>query len=330
MTVSGDTNTGGTTTAASPGQQAYLQWTNATGSVLQFRVESIRSEDWDEGATVTEHPVEVGANVADHVRVELPKVTLSFRSSNEPITMAGNPTQDLSVNVSLLLTVPAVLQQPTPGAVTYPEWKNMILERVMTEAAGGNLGQALGGSTGNVLGAASGAILGSLLFAGETVTKTAAVNAGQSQVILATQVAATVQQWPNGTDYVEQTHALLVQLKNSAQVIDVYGSKQTEFSMVIETLTFHRDADTGTGEDVTIGLKQVRIVSTQTVALPVPNLSAGGGLPTVPKGQQSPQPLGSAYLSQPQLQAMSLPDQLNYVGLVVPGINSAPLGNSDE
>ncbi len=82
-------------------------------------------------------------------------------------------------------------------------------------------------------------------------------------------------------------HALLVQLKDAATQFTIIGTKQTEPNMVIETLAFHRDKSTGTGQDCTIGFKQVRVVSSQTVALPQPHISAGGGLPTTPKGQQA-------------------------------------------
>ena len=56
--------------------------------------------------------------------------------------------------------------------------------------------------------------------------------------------------------------------------------------MVIEELTFHRGNDTGTGELITLGLKKIRIVKTQTVPAPIPNLPAGDRKPPAKKGAQ--------------------------------------------
>jgi hypothetical protein len=137
---------------------------------------------------------------------------------------------------------------------------------------------------------ASGLVTGALLPGFEVDVPTP-TDAGLLPPLPKPPVVAQTQQWQaiatgGVTDFVEKTHALLVQLKNKAQLIDVFGSKQTEYSMVIEELVFHRGDDTGTGEEITIGLKKVRIVQTQTVAAPIPNLPAGGGKPPAKKGAQ--------------------------------------------
>jgi len=75
-------------------------------------------------------------------------------------------------------------------------------------------------------------------------------------------------------------------LKNTAQLIQVIGSKTACYAMVITGLTTVRSKDTGSGADITIEFSEVRLVTTQTVAAPIPNLSAGGGVPPQNKGKQ--------------------------------------------
>ena len=110
---------------------------------------------------------------------------------------------------------------------------------------------------------------------------------------------ATVEMQPVPQDFVLVMHSLLTLLKNEATIFSVIGSKGTCLApangvdgsgMVIEKLSLMRDVDTGTGESITIGLKEIRVVSTQVVASPIPNLSAGGGVPPVNHGGQPPTP----------------------------------------
>jgi hypothetical protein len=251
--------------------------------------EGILSEDWDEGATVTEHPVETGANIADHVRVTLPKCELKIRLSNEPIQFAS-PDGDRAVFPTTVSVQTPDIAPPniSPTNVTFNEWQNLILERALAATAGGAVGGVVGGTTGGAIGAIGVGALTSLLFAPRSVPTAAQVSTfGGAGTKLTTQVQAQLAQWP-GTDFVKKTHDLLCEMKNNAQLFFVNGSKQTEDSMVIEALTFHRDNETGTGEDVTIGLKKVRFVSTKTVALPIANLAGGGPNPPVSHGEQEP------------------------------------------
>lgn len=271
--------------------QTVLEWIDAGGNVNNLAFDVVVSEEWDEGATVTEHPVETGANVADHVRVTLPKCELQVRSTNEPIDV-NNFDQATSGQQQLFVRTP--YWTVGSGVFSAPDWNNPILARALVATAGGVVGGAIGGALGNnQLGGVAGLIAGiaaaQLALPAQAESNSISTDAGLAPPDSPpSPPQVTVQQWP-GKDYVEMTHALLVQLKNSAQLIDVIGTKQVEFDMVIETLTFLRDADTGTGENITIGLKKVRIVSTKTVAAPIPFLAGGGGTPPTSHGNQDPQ-----------------------------------------
>jgi hypothetical protein len=141
-----------------------------------------------------------------------------------------------------------------------------------------------------VVGSALGGVLGALLLAGKEVDATAQTDAGlQNQST--TWPTALTEQWAADTDYAAEMEALLIQLKNAAQTFTVFGSKRAPLNpMVIESLTFSRDNGTGSGIDISIGLKEVRQVTTQTVPAPIPALPSGGGTQPVSRGGQDPAP----------------------------------------
>ena len=220
---------------------AYLSWVDDAGSDNYFYPDLVISEEWSEGATVTEHPVEQGANVADHVRVELVKCELVIFVSNEPI---GANNWD-SPNVGGL-------------AATAKTWNNNLAAGASIRAGGGFLGAATGGGViGNAVGAAAGQVAAGLLTQGFEQDVT---------------VAAPVQNFQEFVDYVYITIALLSFLKSTAQQISLIGSKQVISPMVIEELSVMRGQDEGTGATITIGLKEVRIVQTQLTTAPLPSI----------------------------------------------------------
>jgi hypothetical protein len=238
-------------TAISP---AALVWTDATGNVQSFDFDLVLAEEWEQGATVTEHPVEQGANVADHVRVELVKVMLTVFATNEPLgsnNFTGAP----------------LVGQPLVAKV----WQSNIGLRGLIQGVGGGVGAAIGGTVGNVVGAVAGAALASLIPPGQEVD---------------TPFVASVYKPLTPGDFVALTITLLLALKNAAQLITVEGSKQTVKNMVIEQLSYVRSQDEGTGATITLGLKQVRVVQTQAVGAPLPAIPRAS--PPVSKGAQNP------------------------------------------
>lgn len=87
-------------------KSAYLEFDS---TILYF--DAVTSEAAEHTATVTEHPVEQGANVADHVRDGLDTVTLEVLVSNTP-TQDINGLYGGSIE-SVTLNVPK-FDRPTP------------------------------------------------------------------------------------------------------------------------------------------------------------------------------------------------------------------------
>lgn len=255
-------------------QPAHLVWTDSTGQQNTFVFDNVISEEWKNNATITEHPVEQGANVADHVRVEVPEVTLTIHATNEPL--GSNQYQQATIGPAQV-TIPMPSWSPGSGLVVVPTWQNLIAVRAAAAAVvglvGGN-GAALG-AVGALAGA--GAIAGAFgvslpIFNGVEIDEPIVTNAGLQPSAPGAPISVTTQTWPQGFDFVEQQVADLLALKDAAQLIEVRGSKQTESNMVIQSLGYSRSSEEGTGAVITLGLKQVRIVATQVVAAPIPAL----------------------------------------------------------
>jgi hypothetical protein len=257
---------------------AYLSWTDASGTSYDFFPDLVISEKWQEDCAVTEHPIEQGANIVDHVRVELLKCELTIFATNEPI---GPNSFQVPQTVGVQLEGPPGPGFVVPGPPIAKEWISQLGLRSALLGAGGAIGGAVGGALGTAVGGLAGSLLGSLFSDYEldtpisnTVTLTAAPQViGQAQLqqfsdsqgetVLGSQVI------PTTTDFVEATISVLEQLKDTAQIISLNGSKEVCSSMVIESFAYTRSSDEGTGATITIGFKEIRIVQTQSVTAPL-------------------------------------------------------------
>ena len=286
-----------------PFQKAYLQWTDASNALNTITFDVVVSEEWDEGATVTEHPVELGPDVADHIRVTLPTCRLRIFSTNEPIDVAAGGSGDQASPGQVNIPMESVIWSQSPAAnIAYPDWNNPITARALAISAAGAGAGAIAAATGNgqnkfagiaeaaaVIGAEA---LANLFLGAKEDTIVQGTDAGLLPVLNPSPAQATVQVWPAGADYVYAIHQLLSSLKSAATLFTVVGTKEGPVpNMAIEHLSFHRDADTGTGEEIEIGFKQILIVTTQTVAVqPISNLPGGAGKTSTALGAQGANP----------------------------------------
>lgn len=260
---------------------AYLTWANPAGQACFFYPDLVVSEEWEAATTVTEHPVEQGADVVDHVRVELVRCTLTLFATNEPI---GPNMWDTPAVNGVSLQGGTWTSATIPTSVTAQVWNAELAAKGALLAAGAGIGGAVGGTAGTLVGGAIGAIAGSLVQAHEVDTKTAISTYGATEEIA--RGVAHVQQFANPQDYVQLTIDLLTFLKNTTQIVCLNGSKQTILSMVIEDLSYTRSEDEGTGALITLGLKELRFVQTQVTNAPLPTFP-GATMPTK-AGQQNP------------------------------------------
>ena len=92
-----------------------IAWTGADGQTYSVALDATLSRVHESTNTVTEHPVESGANMSDHIRPDLETLAIEGVISNTPILLPPDHTdgaQTVDVEVS---GVPASIRVPLPG-----------------------------------------------------------------------------------------------------------------------------------------------------------------------------------------------------------------------
>lgn len=216
---------------------------------VDLHFDAVTSEQVTHQATVTEHNVEEGANIADHIRDGLDEITLELCVTNQPIRGINNVYGRDPSYVELLevevkqyslegrnLDVPKYRPVPvTPGAAI----------------------QAIGTAVVDLL---SDATVAQLYGKPEAITLSGAAN-----------VASFGQKFNAITD----TIGLLVKWKKTGVLGSVITPWKTFPSMVILNVGALRTAASGDCAMVNLTLKQVRLVEAKLVSAPVPTEDRG-------------------------------------------------------
>jgi hypothetical protein len=287
--------------------EAYVEFTDAAGNLNTIVFDAVMAEDWNPTATVTEHPVEDGANVGDHVRVGLMTCTIKVHVTNEP---SGSN----------------FLDDPTIGPITiqWPQWVNNLDLNARALQAGGLASEIVGAGVGLVESATPlGNLVAQALIPTREVTATGNIVPGfdtsESLQVAGTAVnslsdaassltfelvaealeqpgyaisvpttTGNIVQFDAFTDYAQELINAFIGLLSSAQLFHVVGSKMDQTNMILTSMAVHRGeiSETGTGAQIEFSFKQIRIVSTNTVTAPIATLPRGQT--TVTKGSQDP------------------------------------------
>ncbi len=232
---------------------AIVHWTDKRGASRSIAFSVVITETFEGKATITEHPVEKGANISDHVRDELDLLTLEVFVSNTPIGSYEDPTESLNTQK---------IQVHRDGRVT-----PTLLEVPVYEAPiVGKLGPIPIVNPGAALSRATGAI-GGLLGPKENRT-------------------AELITFPTERDYVRAVLDTLRSIKRDASLCEVFSSKWEYEDMILTSISMPRDAESGTGASFTIEFRQIRTVEVAIVAAPLPTELRAK--PKVSKGAQGP------------------------------------------
>lgn len=266
---------------------AYLLWLDSTGDQTSLLFDVVTDESWNGTNQITEHPVETGANVADNVRVGLSKCQLTVFVTNEPFK--NTSFTDVGPQ-SVTITIAAPDQPPfnPVQTLTAKQWRNGLALRTALQGVGALAGKALGGATGGFVGDIAGGALGALINPPHTVDVPFVPGVGMDQTP-GQSVGVSLVQVKTPDDYVRKMYEALETLRTTAQLLTVVGSKNYKQNMVIESVDMDRSADTGTGAEFTLALKEIRFVTTQTVNAPVPTIPRAKT--PVAKGPQNPVPV---------------------------------------
>lgn len=233
------------------------------GTDLHFEV--VKTEQTERTNTITEHPVETGANVADHVKRELDRFTLEVVVSNTPINDVNDvygatldgvdlvaPGIDYTSNPRELRPPPVPAPFPTPG--------NAI------QMGLGAVGDLLFSST------ASGGYL--------------------DRVQTSLRDKALVTKWAAHFNSVRDVTTMLTDWRNRGVVGQVITEEETFASMVITKVAVSKTAELGDGATITIELKEVRVVESKLVTAPIPTEPRAET--AIAKGAQEPVPATDA------------------------------------
>lgn len=207
---------------------SFLAWDQAS-NFLFFDV--VFSETHNASSTVTEHPVEMGADVTDHVRPNVDRVMIEGFISNAPIY--SDRGQRFQVPLDIATYTPPISLNPVAA-----------------------LTNAVGGAIQNLLSPAKPAV-------------------------------ADIMGIPNAADFVNETYAVLDDLRKTATLVDVYSPNWTHLGMIIEEFEMTKDQNDGTGATFKISLRQIITVQTTLTDVPVPAVARAAEQKA--KGNQAPQ-----------------------------------------
>lgn len=205
----------------------------ASGETDFVRVDAVSEEQHRSSATITEHPVEDGGDISDHIRADQDTLQLTIFVSNAPIRapegIAGAVrNQDLFFEVPPHRLGGAKLQDHGRSPTRLP----------------------LGG-----------------LVPGRAPKWLAQEFAEQSF----DSASASVLTFDDEFDRVAQVYDLLLSLFRGGVLLRVATSLRTYEDMLIEEMSTPRDAQIGDGMKMDLTLRQVRIVETTTVEVaPLP------------------------------------------------------------
>lgn len=271
---------------------AYINYFDSTGATNTLKFDVVTDESWNGTNTVTEHPVETGADIADNVRVGLSKCQLTVFVTNEPFrpnSFTDTSPSIVTINIASLaqsssvtvggVTVSSQGQAPVNPTLTLTakQWDNGLGLRTIL--------QGVGALAGGLAGDVAGGVLGTLIDPPHAVDVPFVPGIGRDPTPGQT-FGANLITVATPDDYVKRMYSLLETIRQSAQLVTVVGSKNYKENMVIASVDMDRSAETGTGAEFTIALQEIRFVTTQTVNAPKPTIARGAA--PVKKGPQNP------------------------------------------
>ena len=214
---------------------AYLYWTTKQGDSKILYFDVVTEVQHALGSEIVESPVEEGVDVTDHIRPKVPMVTLSAFVSNHPII-----TKDEAANAIALLG-------PNPTGKIYGAQKGSVKALNIPTI---KYDPPFVPTPGGALNALTTAI-GSLL----TTPK---------------DYAANTLQFDGQFDNVKEVYKVLEFARGESQLVNCVTEVRNYSSMGIEDVQLIRNPGTGTGAEIKVQLRQVRLVSTRSVNIPKP------------------------------------------------------------
>ncbi len=240
-------------------QLVNISWTDG-GPTFSLDIDATTNEQHDADNTVTDHPVETGANIADHVRQEPDALTITGTISNTPIHLPGDHNGGAKATTADVFAT----WDGNDSRGTAHGAKKVLSDFLPVP----HLLPAI------PVGGGDEASIGRLTTGGRAV--------------------ATVNTFSLPFDRVKDCDQALLQLRNSGNVCRVITSLRTYESMAIVKYGVPRSVEQGNALVFTITFKRIASGSTKTTkipALPIKKISKGATPtkppPPIPDGKSS-------------------------------------------
>lgn len=234
-------------------------WTDAdSGNVITVVFDAVTSMTPEDTVSITDHPVEVGADVTDHARSNSGRLTLECIMSMVPNAL-DDDTSIQSITVQPVLTLPGGTKQIP---LTIPPVPIQFSESGLLQAGIGAISKAFSGAPKATVNAPRQFQLGS--------------------------VTMNVLKQASPRNRVRDIYDILLKVKDDHSLITVLTAHRDHFDMMIERLAEPRTTSDGTSAKFQIDLKQIRTVSSSQVQAPKP--VEPRAQPKVNKGSQTPKP----------------------------------------
>lgn len=234
-----------------------------------FRFDAVLSERHDITSTITEHPVEQGTNIADHVRPDPVVINIQGVITQTPIVAVGTDGWSRTPQILGPGEYNIVQAQPKDAPGTAPP---------VISPPQPPLGALL--SLNGIINAASNALFGDGTF---TLQQSLDRNTLPDQ-----QYHATVDTRTDNRNFIAEALATLIQLRDQATLCRVVAPHNSYKNMVLNKVALSRASSEAGKATFDLTLQEIRIVQTATVAAPKPSITRAA--PPQKQGNQPPVP----------------------------------------
>jgi len=210
------------------------------GEMAMISIDATVEETHGSSALITEHAVEVGSNVTDHIRPENDKLSLLFMISNTPINVPGSHMDGATGDIQPL---------------------NIFLQQAPRRADGNPI-------------QVTPFVPGRFIAFGARIPPTPERPIFEPQPLLPGDIAGedgvSVLQFSQEFDRVRAVYDELRGIIGTGTLVTIITSLRSYENMALANLTTPRDAEHGNAVEFAADAVQVKIVSTETVAAPDP------------------------------------------------------------
>lgn len=254
---------------------AYLHYEDPSGKNIAIAFDATMREQHSSSSLITEHAVEDGANISDHMRPENDRLTLDIVVSNTPIRTKkfndANPElSDMEGSVGSFVAANLFVSRPkrrlpgNPKLINPGTPKRSIKDLAPGATAAGVIAGNAGGPIAGI--AVTGAVSVNVIPGTKAQWEAQPYKPSEDPEGLDVRVL----QFSTPFDRVKAVHNALLKLKNERITFTVVTSLRTYQDMGMESLSINRSADIGDAFEGTMELRQVRIVNSETVEITTP------------------------------------------------------------